>query len=337
MIDLEFIKRELKSPKRIVITSHANPDGDAVGSVLAMYHLLQRNGHIVDVILPNKFPEFYAWMPGNKQILIFDDEKKKCSLIISNAELIFCLDYNSLDRLNNLSGPVKKAKGKKILIDHHLDREDHFDYYISEINTSSTSELVYNFIINIGCKSLINKDIARCIYVGIVTDTGSFSYSCNNQSTYLITAELMKYGVDGEKIHNYIYNTYSENRMRLLGFCLKERLKIIPEFNTAYIYLTKQDLKQFEFEVGDTEGVVNFPLAIKNIRMAALFTEKNAKIKISLRSTGNFSVNDFMRNHFEGGGHKNAAGGNSYESLEDTIQKFESFLPKYKDQLKQQE
>ncbi len=331
---LSEIKKLLGYTKNIVITTHINPDGDAIGSSLALYHYLIKKGHTVNVIIPNNYPDFLSWMPESENIIIFNnDNKKKCLEIIDKADILFCLDFNDISRLDKLGKIVEKSNCIKILIDHHPEPKKYFDFIISKVDTSSTAELIYDFIIDLGDKPLITKTIAECIYVGIVTDTGSFSYSCNYEKTYLITAELIRLGVDGARIHNFVYDTFSENRLRLLGFCLSERLKVLKEYCTAYIYLTRKDLKKFNFQIGDTENIVNYALSLKGISLAALFTEKEAYVKISLRSKGNFSVNDFVRKYFKGGGHNKAAGGRSDMTLNETIKKFESVLPYCKDEL----
>jgi len=332
-IKLSKVKELLNKPSNIIITSHLNPDGDAIGSSLAMYNFLLQKNHNVSVITPNEFPAFLAWMPNSDKILIYKHQQEKALELLNNADIVFCLDFNSIQRAEKFAEPIKNSGAIKILIDHHTQSEDNFDYVISTVKTSSTSELVYDFIVDLGEKHLINKSIAESIYVGIVTDTGSFSYLCNYEKTYLIVAELIKLGVDCEHIHRLVYDTFSENRLRLLGYCLSEKLRVLDEFHTAYIYLSAEDLKKFDYQVGDTEDVVNYALSIKNINFAVIFIERKKLIRLSFRSKGEFLVNEFAKKHFEGGGHKNAAGGNSYLSLEQTVKKFEELLPQYRRQL----
>jgi phosphoesterase RecJ-like protein len=328
------IKELLSSSKRnVVITTHTNPDGDALGSSLAFGQFLTITGHRVDIIIPNDFPSFLSWMPGSENILIYKRLPEKCRHIITQAELIFCLDFNALIRLDKLEDPVRKRFVPKILIDHHPQPENEFDIVISSVETSSTAELVYKLIDELGGKDLISKSVAENIYVGIVTDTGSFSYSCNYENTYLIIADLMKRGVDGEHIHTLVYDTYSEDRMRLLGYCLSKKLKVLKEYHSAYICLTKEELRSFNYKIGDSEGIVNYALSITGVCFACLIMERDKYIRMSFRSRGNFSVNDFARRHFEGGGHKNAAGANSYVTIEETILKLEELLAVYKEQL----
>lgn len=332
-IKFSKVKELLNRPSNIIITSHLNPDGDAIGSSLAMYNFLLQKNHNVSVIVPNEYPAFLAWIPNSDKILVYEHQQEKALELLNNADIVFCLDFNSIKRAEKFSEPLKNSDAIKILIDHHPQPEDNFDYIISSVKTSSASELVYDFIVDLGEKHLINKSIAECIYVGIVTDTGSFSYLCNYEKTYLIVAELIKLGVDGEYIHRLVYDTFSENRLRLLGYCLSEKLRVLDEFHTAYIYLSAEDLKKFDYQVGDTEDVVNYSLSIKNINFAVIFIERKKLIRLSFRSKGEFFVNEFAKKHFEGGGHKNAAGGNSYLSLGQTVKKFEELLPQYRRQL----
>lgn len=325
MIQTELLKlkRLLSDNKQqIVITSHKNPDGDAIGSSLALYEFLTLLGFQVNCILPNSYPSFLSWLSGNENILVFDENKESSMDLIKSADVIFSLDYNAFYRTGDMSEVLANSNAKKVLIDHHLDPANYFDITISKTQTSSTSELVYEAIDFLGYKNIINKNIAESLYVGIITDTGSFSYSCNYSETYKITAHLIELGVDGEYIHQLVYSTFTENRLRLLGYCLSERLHVLPQYKTAYIYLTKDDLKKFNYQAGDTEGVVNYALTISGIEFAALFSEKEDLIRISFRSKGEFSVNDFARKHFDGGGHKKAAGGNSNKTMSETLKKF---------------
>jgi phosphoesterase RecJ-like protein len=325
---------EVGKHHKILITTHTNPDGDAIGSSLALFGYLKQKHHEVHVMVPDPDPAFLHWMPYHENLLVFTRDKEQCLKIIEESELIFSVDYNTLDRLEDATEFVQKAKGKKILIDHHKDPDQGFLLKISDITVSSTAELIYDLINETGDRELIDKDIAACIYAGIITDTGSFSYSCNNEKTYQITAHLVSTGIDGEHIHRMVYDTYSEDRLRLLGYSLSDRLVVLHDSHTAYISLSKADLQHFNHQVGDTEGIVNFGLSIDGINLAALFMEREGLVKISFRSKGDFSVNDLARKHFEGGGHRNAAGAYSYLSLQETISKFLSLLPAYKEQLK---
>lgn len=325
----------LSPVRNILITTHYNPDGDAIGSSLALYLYLKSKGHNVSVLIPNDVPQFLQWMPGLTEATIYYHNQKKGDAMIDQAEIIFCLDYNALSRVNLFHRQLEAASGKKILIDHHPEPEMQFDYMFSVIPVSSTAELIYDFIDALGDNRLITTDIGVNLYVGMMTDTGSFSYASNYPHTLETVADLIKKGVDTEKVHRLVYDTYSENRMRLLGYCLSEKLVVLEEYCTAYISLTRADLEKFSFQPGDTEGVVNYALSIKNISFAALFTEKKNCIRISFRSKADFSVNEFARAHYEGGGHLNAAGGDSYLTMEETLAKFEKLLPQYSGALQQ--
>ena len=330
---LAGVSQLLSGPSNILITTHYNPDGDAIGSSLALYHYLKSKGHEVKVLIPNDVPQFLQWMPGLSEAVIFYHKQEFANSLISDAEVIFCLDYNAFSRVNFFTKQLEEAKGKKILIDHHPEPDTNFDFMLSIIKVSSTAELVYDFITALGDNHLIDVPIGINLYVGMMTDTGSFSYSSNYPDTLQIVADLIKKGVDTEKVHRLVYDTYSENRMRLLGYCLSEKLVVLHDYCTAYISLTKEDLEKFSFQPGDTEGVVNYALSIKNISFAALFTEKKSCIRISFRSKADFSVNDFARKYYGGGGHLNAAGGDSYLPMDETLRKFEELLPEYKVQL----
>jgi phosphoesterase RecJ-like protein len=332
-LSFSSIKEIFNVPRKVLLTSHTNPDGDAIGACLAMYLYFKSLGHDVQVVVPNSFPDFLAWMDGSKEIIIYDKNKAKCDELFKTSEILFSVDYNHPSRLDNAENAFHHAKGIKIMIDHHIQpKKDSYDHVFSTLDTSSTSELIFDFIHELHPEAL-TKPIAECIYAGIMTDTGSFSYSCNYEKTFRVVAELYKTGMDGVRINRLVYNTFSVSRLRLLGFALSEKLRVLPEFSTAYISLTIDELNRYHHQVGDTEGLVNYALSIKGIKFAALFVEKEKKIRISLRSVGNFSVNTFARDHFEGGGHKNAAGGDSYITMEKTLEKFELVLPTYQKEL----
>lgn len=331
--DFDKVKGLIQIPRRILVTSHTNPDGDAIGSILALFGYFKKKGHSVRVMIPDPAPAFLSWMPFHENLLVFNLQENECLKAIEEAEILFCVDYNDLNRLSKAAIAAKESSAIKVLLDHHLGPSDDFNFLISVSETSSTAELVYDFILDSNDKHLIDKDIAECIYSGIVTDTGSFSYSCNYEKTYLIVGELLKTGIDGEYIHRLIYDTYSENRIRLLGYSISEKLVVLPEFHASYIYLTKAELDRFHHEVGDTEEIVNFGLSIRGINLAAIFYEKEDMVKVSFRSKGSFAVNEIAKKYFKGGGHRNAAGANSYVPLEETIRIFLDLLPLYKKQL----
>ncbi|MBM3405185.1 MAG: bifunctional oligoribonuclease/PAP phosphatase NrnA [Bacteroidetes bacterium] len=331
--EMLLLRSLIADARNILLATHTNPDGDAIGSILAMYRYLVKKGKRVSMVVPDPFPDYLTWMPGSEKIVIFSREPEKVGQPVRSADLLFFMDFNSLSRLDKAADLFREAKGIRVLIDHHPNPSDEFNHHFTTIQTSSTAELVYQIIIESGDQAFLDKDIAACIYAGIITDTGSFSYSCNLVNTYEVTADLFRLGIDGEYIHKLIYNAFSESRLRLLGFCLGERLVVKKEYCTAYIYLSKEDLIRHHYQVGDTEDVVNYALSINGIKLAALFTEKQYFIRLSLRSKGKFSVNDLARKYFDGGGHRNAAGANSYLSLEETLKKFESILPSIKSEL----
>lgn len=328
--NIEHIKQLLSSPKDIVIVSHKNPDGDAIGSSLGLYHLLKKHNHKVRVIMPNDYPDFLKWIPGENGILKYDSQTKEADNIIKNTEVIFTLDFNALNRSGNMETVLSESEGTKIMIDHHQKPDSYATYSFSDVNMSSTCEMVYDFIILLGEVDNIDTDIATCLYTGIMTDTGSFRFPSTTSKTHRIIAHLIEKGANNAEIHNNIYDTNSYERLQLLG-CALNNLKVIPESRTAYIVLSQEELNKYNYKKGDTEGVVNYGLSLKNIVLSAIFIEDKQEgiIKISLRSKGLFSVNEFSRAHFNGGGHTNAAGGRSDLSLNDTVAKFISILPKY--------
>ncbi len=327
-VNIRKVKQLLSDKDQpIAIVTHTNPDGDALGSSLGLYGFLLLSGFSnLRVITPNGYPSFLRWLPWQEEIIIADQNTEVATAAFLGASVIFCLDFNGLNRVNGLEEPLRQSKATKILIDHHPQPAPDFDIMFSDTRVSSTAELIYDFIVALGGEKVLDKRIAECLYAGIVTDTGSFSYACNEPKTYEITARLIALGVDGERLHRLIYSTYSADRMRLLGYCLSERLQVLPEQGAAYISLSAGDLEQFNHQEGDTEGVVNYAMSIENINLAALFIEKEDHVKISLRSSGPVDVNLLARNHFNGGGHRNAAGGKSFESLEETTMRFESLL-----------
>jgi phosphoesterase RecJ-like protein len=332
--EYSVIKELIAQSGLITVTSHHNPDGDAIGSAIAMASLLRKLGKEAFVMVPNEYPSFLKWMPGNNLVQIHKNDERSSESLLARSDLIFCLDYSALNRTGDMEQAIRKAKGKKILIDHHLEPVlEEFDFCLSVIQTSSTSELVYRFIEGCGWIDLLDQDIATGLFVGIMTDTGSFSFSCNYPSTFNITASLLLSGINAEQIHRRVYDTYSEDRLRLLGYCLSQKLTILPEFNTAYIALSMAELNRFNHQVGDTEGIVNYALSIENIKLAVFLTERKDRIRISFRSKGDLSVNRIAREHFNGGGHRNAAGGDSFVGLEETILKLKDILVQYRDDI----
>lgn len=319
--------------RKIVILIHVNPDGDAVGSALALVNLLNKRGHQPVVVSPNDYPVFLKWMPGTENLIVFKKQPEAALDAIRKADLIFALDFNDLKRVKELNEAHQAASAYKVLIDHHPDPDMAVDFQISDTSVSSTAELVYRFILETGMKEQIDKDVASCLFTGIMTDTGCFSYNSSNRNTWETVAALIDHGIEKDRIYSQVYDNFSANRMRMLGFCLNENMEVFPEYRTGFIWLSRKDLEKFKFEPGDTEGFVNYPLSIRGVRFSALFIEKEDHVRVSLRSKGNFAVNSFSRKHFNGGGHLNASGGDSFSNLQDTISLFKELLPQYKDQL----
>jgi len=331
MLDLASLTELLDQPRKIVITTHHKPDGDAMGSSLGLYHYLIQLGHHAKVIAPTDYPDFLSWMPGNEDVIIYTEATQQSAELIAEASLIFCLDFNSLGRINEMGELVRQSSAYKVMIDHHLEPEDFDDYRHWNINACATAQLVYDFIANVlHKKELINKDVATCLYTGILTDSASFRLPNTTSTVHRIVAELIDAGAVNWRIHELIYNSSSENRLRFLGHCLANRLEILPEFNTAIIWVTKEDLAIYDVNTGDTEGIVNYALSIASVRLAAFMVDRKDQVKLSLRSKGEFPANDICKRYFEGGGHRNAAGGQSADTLEGTINKFKSILPEYK-------
>ena len=330
------LKTLLSTPQDIVIVPHKNPDGDAIGSTLGLYHYLKAYNHQVTVIAPNDYPDFLKWLPGNDTVLIFESNQDQSEVLINKAQLIFTLDFNAFHRAGDMETPLEQSSATKIMIDHHQQPDDYAKFTYSDVSMSSTCEMVYNFIEMLDDLDKIDSAIATCLYTGIMTDTGSFRFPSTTSRTHQVVGDLMKRGAKNSDIHNNIYDTNSYSRLQLLGRAL-QNLKVIPELRTAYITLSQAELDEFNFKKGDTEGFVNYGLSLEDIIFAAIFIENHQEgiVKISLRSKGTFSVNEFSRAHFNGGGHTNAAGGRSEDSLEATVEKFISILPQYKNELSQ--
>lgn len=332
-IHIEKVSPLLSQPKNIALVSHKNPDGDTISAALAMMHYLRMNGHTVSSLIPNQFPAYYNWLPGSGEIIIFDKEAALVREKIENADIIFCLDFNRLNRTGNMTPDLEKATGIKIVIDHHIEPSEEFDYYFTTTDASSTGELIYDFIAALGDKDLIHKDIALALYTAIMTDTGSFSYNCDHGRTYSIVADLIDKGVVPSLVHKLVYDTFTVDRLRLLGYAISERMLVWRDLHTAVIYLDKKDLDKFNYQVGDSEGVVNYPLSMDGVNLSVLLTEKDRVIRMSFRSKGEFSVNKLAAEYFEGGGHKNAAGGTSLLSVTETIDKLNEVVKNYQEEL----
>ena len=326
--ELNKLKELLAEPKKIVITTHRGPDGDAMGSSLGLYNYLIQKGHQVQVITPNDYPSFLNWMKGNNHVIQFVKEPEAAERITLEADIIFCLDFNTLSRIGNFAPVVKQTKAFKVLIDHHQ-QPDEFDFTLSDTTACSTAQLIYEFIDMFGDLDAIDQDIAECLYAGIMTDTGNFRFPSVTAKTHEIVAFLIIRGAQHDKVYDLINDKNSVNRLNLLGYCLNEKLEVLPDYATAIISLTCDELNRFQYQKGDTEGVVNYALSIEGISLAAFFVEREGIVKISFRSKGDFSVNQFARDHFKGGGHINAAGGTFGTKVEEAIEKFKSILPDY--------
>ena len=336
MQQFEVLEELLSSPKNIIITTHHKPDADALGSSLALSQYFTKKGHDVKVVTPTDYPSFLNWMNGNDEVIIFDPKKEDYFKgLLDASDFIFCLDFNSLNRINELGLLVKASPAKKVLIDHHLEPDNFADFTYSDTSAAATAVLIYHFIVRNGDTHLIDKCIGECLYAGIMTDTGSFRHSSTNREVHLIIAELMLHHVDTSRIHQLIYDNNSEIKLRFLGYALSKKLVILKDLHTAYIAITAEELKTFQSQTGDTEGLVNFALSVDGVVMAAVLIERSDAVKISFRSKGNFNVNQFARQNFEGGGHQNASGGKSDLTLDQTVEKFISLLPTYKEQLLQ--
>ncbi|OYX84178.1 MAG: DHH family phosphoesterase [Flavobacteriales bacterium 32-34-25] len=325
--DIQAIQSLLATPKKIAIIPHRNPDGDAMGSTLGLYHFLTKNNHEATVISPNEFPDFLAWLPGSETVQIFEKDKENCTAILEEADIVFTLDFNAFHRVGEMEKVLEVLQTTYIMIDHHQKPDDYATYMYSNTSIGSTCEMVYNFISFLDQKNQIDKTIGTCIYTGILTDSGSFKFPNTTGNTHRIVAELIDLGVENTKIPNLLFDNSSYNRLQLLGRAL-QNLKTFPENKTSYTTLTQEELNSFNYVKGDTEGIVNYGLSIKGIQFTAIFIEnKDEKIiKISFRSQGDFDVNEFAREHFNGGGHRNAAGGKSEVSMEETIVKFENLV-----------
>lgn len=318
--------------KKITIVPHENPDGDAIGSALGLGQVLQNFGHKVQVICANDYPDFLKWFSSDVPLVIYEQEKKRAKEWMFDSDILICVDFNEEKRAGHLEKPIKRFEGTKILIDHHPYPTDFCDYTISEISYSSTAELVFDVVNGIGLEQHIDVRVAEALFTGLLTDTGGFNHNTSN-NTFKVVSELMKLEINTDKIRSEIFSNYSEDRMKLMGYCLNKKMQVFPEMRTAIISLTQEELNRFNFQPGDTEGFVNYPLSIKNIVFSVLFIEKDGFVKASFRSKGNFPANAFSSKYFNGGGHLNAAGGQSDLNLEKTILKFTQLLPEFKHQL----
>ncbi len=332
MENIQELKVLLNRPQDVIIISHRNPDGDAIGSSLALYHFLQGLGHTPKVIFPSEYPESFSWLPGIHDTIVYDLEPDESKDLVEKAGLFFCLDFNALDRIDKLGDLMMTNEAPKVMIDHHLYPEGFADFTLSETSASSTCELIFDFIRMLEMGRYMTIPVAECIFTGIITDTGSFRYS-TSPKLYRVVADLVEMGIDDYALQDLINNNMDEKHLRLLGHCLYNRMEVLEEYATAIITLTKEDYTEFDIQRGDTEGIVNYLLRLRKITLAAFITEQPTIVKISLRSKGDFSVQEICQKHFKGGGHRNASGGASFIGLRATVRKFMELLPLYKEQL----
>lgn len=330
---LTELKTLLAEPRRIVITTHHKPDGDAIGSSLGMYNALKQHGHDLQVITPNDYGENLQWMAGNDGVIEFEKDEKAATAAIMAAELVICLDFNDLKRINEMGDVVKASGVKTLLIDHHLDPPGFEDYTFHDTKASSTCELVYHFLHFMGWCETINADVANALYTGIMTDTGSFRFPSTTPQVHRVVADLIEQGADNGAIHQAVFDQMSENTLRFLGHCFTQKLRVLPEYKTAYIVVNAQELLDFNIQTGETEGLVNYALNLKGMKFAALIIDRTKMVKMSFRSKGQVPANEFSKRWFEGGGHRNAAGGMSTLSLEATEARFLEALTTFKSQI----
>lgn len=327
---IQKAKKYVEKGESFVIVTHVTPDGDAIGSSLGLYHFLTTYGKDnVSVIVPNEFPSFYKWMPGAKDIVIHEKYPDFAEQLIRDADVIFCLDFNEPKRIEKMAPAIVAAEGRKVMIDHHLNPSDFCRVIMSYPQMSSTSEMIFRFICRMGMFDLLNRNAAECIYTGMMTDTGSFTYNSNKPEIYTIVSELIKKGIDKDLIYRKVNQVYSESRLRMMGYVLYEKMKVYSEQHAALFTLSTEELDRFNYVTGDTEGFVNLPLSIDGISFSVFIREDRDYIKVSLRSVGNFPCNLFAGQYFNGGGHKNASGGEFYGSLEDAVATFEKGLKEF--------
>ena len=334
MKPIEAIYPLLDQPRKVVIIMHQKPDADAMGSSLGLFHFLKRLGHEPVVISPTNWADWLKWMPGCGGVIDYEYSTDKAVAVLDQAQWVFCLDFNTLARTRHMAARLRKVSATKILIDHHQQPEaEYFDYGVSNTEKSSTCEMVYDFIVGSGHAGLIDIDIAACLYAGVMSDTGSFRFPGASAAVHRMVAALKDTGLNHTQIHENLFDNFLENRLRFTGFVLQNRMEIFYEFNAALIAIPWKDLVRYEIKTGDTEGLVNYPLSIQGIRMAALIIDRDEEVKCSFRSKGDFDVNVFARKYFEGGGHVNAAGGRSSETLDLTVQRFIHALKENSSQL----
>lgn len=330
---IDHFERWFNRAENIVLVSHVSPDGDAIGSTLGLWHFFNSQGKKATVIVPNNFPEFLKWLPGAREILCYDKRKEQADELIDKADIICCLDFNASKRVDNMQEKLLSTNTRKIMIDHHLYPEDFCKITISHPEICSTSELVFRLICRMGYWESLSYECAQCIYTGMMTDTGGFTYNSNNPEIYFIISQLLSKGIDKDDIYRKVFNNQSESRMRMMGFMLCNRMAVYHDFASALITLSREDMRGFNPQKGDTEGFVNIPLSIKGICFSVFLREDENMIKVSLRSTGDFPCNKVAEEFFNGGGHKNASGGEFYGKMEDAVALIKQAMVKYQDLL----
>lgn len=336
MKNIQAFKTLIDRPQNVVIVTHFKPDADALGSSLGLAGYLKKKGHRVQVITPSDYPEFLTWMPGNEEVIAFDkrpDVVRKVNEAVYGAEIIFCLDFSNLSRVNDMTALIRGSKATKVLIDHHMEPENFAAFEQWDVKSASTAQLVFELIEEAGETNLIDANIASCLYAGLMTDTGGFRHNNTHHREFLIASKLVAMGASPHDIAKEVYDTNTIERLRLTGFVLSQKLNVLPEYRTAYMILSQDELRQFGAQTGDTEGLVNYGLSIKGVKLSVLMYDRKDEIKLSFRSLGDFSVNEMARKHFDGGGHFNASGGTTKLSLEQTLKKFLQILPEYKELL----
>lgn len=334
VVSVDAVKEIVDKGNRFTIIVHRNPDGDAIGSALAWAHYLRLKGKFVDIIAPNSFPDFLKWLPGSDNILLYDTMKNDADALLRSSDAIFCLDFNAMSRVADIADVVNELDIPRLLIDHHLHPENNFTVSISNITACSTAELVYRLIYALGDDDMLNKDMAECIYTGIMTDTGNFAYASNRKEIYIIVARLIEAGIDKDKIYRRVFYNYSIDRLRLFGFVMNEKLQVFSNYNASIMTLSHNEIKRFNAVKGDTEGLVNMPLQIKGLRFSCFLREEYpGKINVSLRSVDDFPCNKVAAEFFGGGGHKNASGGEYIGRIEDAVALFKEAIAKYSNEL----
>ncbi|MBR1474803.1 MAG: bifunctional oligoribonuclease/PAP phosphatase NrnA [Muribaculaceae bacterium] len=325
-IAIEKVQRLINGVKSIAITCHLSPDGDAIGSSMALCHVLRRLGKDAIVVTPDMMPRTLLFLPDVKSVVSFTQAEARARKAIETAQLIFCLDFNSPRRIDKLAPMVMSNPCPKVLIDHHIDPEMELDVMISFPDASSTCELVYRMLMQMQLWRLVDRWAAQCLLTGMMTDTGNFSYNCEDPDLYEMQASLMRRKVSRQWLYNMAMNTYSADSLRLQGYAIDQKMRLYPQQHVALIVLTAEELKRYNYKRGDTEGLVNKPLAIPGVNWCVFLREDPDYIKVSCRSVGDFAVNTICANYFNGGGHVNAAGGEFYGTVDQAIDAFEHLL-----------